>query len=328
MSELSKYKEVDDRATAGSVWFYSETYRFLHEGLKLIDKQLDAVVPEFTQIRQEFGIGDTGSSEFEIQASRIKRMIKWGDHHASEDAPSITINGVSWGTLRLLKAGGIAMVRKLEERRDALLKTHRIVPETLLKSIDEMIEKGRNKTEIGMLNGLKPADVLFELGKVQEHYLQPDQAIQPSPQKAKTVIFKSDAGVIVDKELRSRCLDLLRKFDEENNPERLDTVVREMSVILENRVRTLAKLKDKTRLMTKAFSPGGALLKFSEENDVQQNAYFLFQGYAGLSRNDVMHKLVTSYSRERVYQLLGFVDYLLFLLTQASIESGTDSDQE
>jgi hypothetical protein len=66
------------------------------------------------------------------------------------------------------------------------------------------------------------------------------------------------------------------------------------------------------------------LIRFSQERDVQEAAHLFFRGYSGLVRNEVMHRLTKSYTRERVVQLLATVDYLLYLLSNAEIEKTTD----
>ena len=53
---------------------------------------------------------------------------------------------------------------------------------------------------------------------------------------------------------------------------------------------------------------------------MQEAAHFFFRGYSGLVRNEVMHRVVESYTKERVMQLLGTVDYLLFLLSRAQVQ--------
>jgi hypothetical protein len=62
-------------------------------------------------------------------------------------------------------------------------------------------------------------------------------------------------------------------------------------------------------------------IKFSDQKDVQESAHLLFRGYSGFVRNEVMHRLVPSYTQERVLQLLGTVDYLLFLLSRAEVDN-------
>ena len=43
---------------------------------------------------------------------------------------------------------------------------------------------------------------------------------------------------------------------------------------------------------------------------------FMFSSYYGLIRGEAGHKIVKTYTLERVLQIIGFVDYLLFLLEQ------------
>ena len=63
-------------------------------------------------------------------------------------------------------------------------------------------------------------------------------------------------------------------------------------------------------------------IKFSDVKDLQESAHLLFRGYSGFVRNEVMHGLVPSYTRERVLQLIGMVDYLLFILSAAETKKG------
>ena len=127
---------------------------------------------------------------------------------------------------------------------------------------------------------------------------------------------------IVDSVLRERCLTLLGAIDGAGTSEQLDTVVREMSVVLEDRVRELSGFSGKgggAELFSATMARDPCLLRFSPEKDIQDAAHLFFRGYSGLVRNEVMHRLVKSYTKDRVLQLLGTVDYLLFLLSNAQV---------
>ena len=90
-----------------------------------------------------------------------------------------------------------------------------------------------------------------------------------------------------------------------------------MSVILEDKIRNISGIQGKSgvELMSAAFASKPPLLKFSDDANLQDSAHLLFRGYSGFIRNEVMHRLVPNYTKERVLQLMGFVDYLLFLLS-------------
>ena len=95
--------------------------------------------------------------------------------------------------------------------------------------------------------------------------------------------------------------------------------------ILENRIKEISGFPDKfgKNLIDEAFGRDGKLpvLILSDDKKLQKSAKLFFEGYAGFIRNEVMHKVIPTYTKERVFQLLGFVDYLLFLLSRAEINN-------
>jgi RNase P/RNase MRP subunit p29 len=93
--------------------------------------------------------------------------------------------------------------------------------------------------------------------------------------------------------------------------------------VLEDRVRELTGFAGKAsgaELFSATMARDPCLIRVGSENDVQEAAHPFFRGYSGLVRNEVMHRLVESYTKERVIQLLGTVDYLLFLLSKAQVQ--------
>src|SRR5229473_4077857 len=131
-------------------------------------------------------------------------------------------------------------------------------------------------------------------------------------------VLRRALDLIGDDELLSRCTPLLTsvwtssteppasELDEQVSG--LDTVVREMSVILENRIRKLSGLSDTTlagaALVSRAFGGPDAPLRFSTDAGIQESAHFLYRGYAGFVRNEAMHRLIRDYTKRRVLQLL------------------------
>jgi len=131
---------------------------------------------------------------------------------------------------------------------------------------------------------------------------------------------------IVDQQLRGRCLDLFNEFDSSNQSHRFDTVVTEATRVLEDRVRTLAALGNEVSgvdLMTKAFGPKAVILRLSSQDSEQEAAHLLFRGAFGFIRNPAHHRLIEKLEKERVLQILGFVDYLLYLAETAVKEAKT-----
>lgn len=315
-----KYKDVNDDAAAGSPWFYVETYRTFQGGLKILLEE----ITKFDTIIKEL---DLSESPYENDKQRIKQMIDYVEDNLNKksDYDTIVIAGVSYGSLRYLKAGIMMLVQQLEDKKDRLIHEHDFLPVAVIESIDAKIAILKDKAETGLLNGLKPANILFDIKKMRESARRKHAKDNKIDQmiSSEKIILKTENLEILDDELRKRCLKLLRGDDFENQ---LDTVVREMSVILESRIRSRAEIKDKSTgpaLMGKAFGGDNPILTFSDDKDLQESAHLLYRGYSGFVRNEVMHKIITTFTKERVIQLLGFVDYLLFLLTQTKTNKKT-----
>lgn len=299
---------------AGSSWFYVSTYREYHTGLILALKELD----KYSSIITELGLR---SSPYDKEIKRLKRMIDWGEEKfkgvQDEDNDEITLSGASYGSLRYLKAGILLRAQQLIEKRSKVLGETRFIPRSIIQSFDERIGQLLNLAEQGVLNGLRPADIFFEV-------LSPDKADQDQALTLRSPVTGANYAIkeipIIDPVLRERCLGLLRAIMEGGREEQLDAVIREMSVVLEDRVRELSGHMGKLSgadLFSAVMAKDPPVIKFSDQKDIQESAHLLFRGYSGVIRNEAMHKLVPSYTQERVVQLLGVVDYLLFLLSRA-----------
>ncbi|MDA2916825.1 TIGR02391 family protein [Nitrospinae bacterium AH_259_B05_G02_I21] len=315
-----------DSERVGTIWFDIETYRFYLEGIKGLRDHLS----QFEEIKNLFGIQ---LSPYDRQMMRVNRMIEWADkrlQEATPEDPDIVEWDVTYGTLRLLKAGGLFRVRQIEKQREEVINKYPNMPRALLASIDEKMAQYRDKLEIGKMSGLPPADIFLEATQEGVETIDAIGVVgKPTDPKVITHVPPYLETIpLLDEELRARCLPLIalldsEEVDSEDTEEgtKLDTVVREMSVILENRIRKLARLKEArlkgVKLMGRAFGGDKPLLRFSTEKDIQESAHLLYRGYSGFVRNEVMHSLIPTFTRERVLQLLGFVDYLLFILTQA-----------
>ncbi|MEW6658065.1 MAG: TIGR02391 family protein [Thermodesulfobacteriota bacterium] len=132
---------------------------------------------------------------------------------------------------------------------------------------------------------------------------------------------------ILDKELRQRCLDLFAQFREGGQHDRLDTVVNEATRILEDRLRFLSSASATCTgvdLAKHAFGQPPALI-VSDVAAEQEAAHLLFRGVFGFIRNAVHHRLIETLQPERVLQIVGMVDYLLFVAEGANRES-VDTD--
>ena len=315
-------EQPHDAQIAGSPWFYISTYQEFHKGLIVALQELEKYSVLINELELE-------SSPFDKEKHRLEMMIKWGEERLNKrDKQSafdeIVVSGASYGSLRYLKAGILLRAQQLIDKRYKALRENRSIPRSILQSFDERIEQLLNLAEQGMLNGLRPADIFFEVLPQDE---QSSAREEPNLQSPMTGVRYIGSEIpIVDPLLRKRCLGLLRAIAEGGSEEQLDAVIREMSVVLEDRVREVSGYTGKVsgaELFSSLMAKEPLRVKFSDQKDVQESAHLLFRGYSGLVRNEVMHKLVSSYTQERVLQLLGTVDYLLFLLSRAEIPDGS-----
>lgn len=306
-------EQPSDDAVAGSAWFYREAYLEFHQGLRDLLTELE----RHRELVQQLGLS---VSPYKEEVDYVRGMLEWGEEKIKESRRGMIVaNGVTFGSLRYLKAGILYRAFQVQRQKREFLSSHKLVPRSVLRSFDERIKQLQNMGETGKLSGLKPADVLFE---ITEEVGAPQIQM---PSRAKPA-RPSDAALadvsIVDEELRKRCLPLLQAIEGAGSPDQFDTVIREMSVVLEDRVRGVSGFSGKASggdLFTQTMSKEPVLVRFSYEKDVQEAAHLFFRGYSGLVRNAVMHRLVRTYTRERVLQLLGLVDYLLDLLSRAEV---------
>ena len=309
--------QPSDETVAGSPWFFVDAYAEFQKGL-------DALLSELEKHRNAVKLLGLESPPYDEEVARIRGMVDWGKERldATNGSPraSITVSGVTFGSLRYLKAGVLYLAYLVEKQKRAFLAEAEIVPRSVLRSFDARIEQLQNMGEMGKLGGLRPAEVMFEIFEATNGTSSKSEArMEPA---FPTPTTHADIP-IVDLVLRKRCLPILAAIDNAGSPVQYDTVIREMSVVLEDRVRELTGFAGKfsgAELFSATMTRDPCLIRFSSEKDVQEAAHLFFRGYSGLVRNEAMHRLVESYTKERVMQLLGTVDYLLFLLSRAQVQ--------
>jgi len=217
-----EYKEVNDNQTVGSVWFYIKTYRFFHEGLKLL-------LTELSRFDEVFKAFELKESPFEDEKRYIQNMIEYGEEWLSakkDEYSEILVHGISYSSLRYLKAGGLLSVRQIEKKKQALIEAQKDIPIKVLQTIDEKIKQMKDMTEQGVLNGLKPAEIFLEIDKIRA--IKQDKTTNEikdvAVREANPIIIETEELQIIDDELRSRCLALLNVLEgSENKQNQLDT---------------------------------------------------------------------------------------------------------
>lgn len=119
--------------------------------------------------------------------------------------------------------------------------------------------------------------------------------------------------LLVDPELKDRCADLLRAR------KKFDRPVNQATLVLEDRLRTLGNVRERlvgAGLAAKVLHPKNALLRISDENEVQEGIYFICAGLVSVFRNPTHHHLTDKFSREDALSVCGFVDAILRILNQ------------
>jgi hypothetical protein len=147
-------------------------------------------------------------------------------------------------------------------------------------------------------------------------------AKKPSPEPPPTkkspdpVLLAADY-IINDRELKSRCRHLLRR------KKHLDTVLREATVVLEDRIRTLSGIQERLNpapLISRALAPdpSRAILVVSQEPSEQQGFHNVCLGLVLTFRDPAHHALDDTTTREDALKFIGFIDVLLGMLGAAT----------
>jgi hypothetical protein len=121
---------------------------------------------------------------------------------------------------------------------------------------------------------------------------------------------------IADEELKSRCSDIL------SAPSNFDRVINQATLVLEDRIRTKAKLDGSAigvNLVNKALNPdpSKSILKVSDNTEEHEGICHICRGIVLAFRNPTHHKLNDQITREDALKVCAFVDKLLAIIEQA-----------
>ena len=157
-------EQPKDGQYAGRAWYTIVTYKIHMEGLETLLEETDKVNLK----ARDLGLKN---SPYQGLVDRIKVILDEGKDKlsAAEKQGSRTIleDGKYYGNLRLIKAGLLLLTQRHLERKSTILQNdENLTPKLLeatIKECDEIIDRLHSLAEKGMLKGLKPAEIYFEL---------------------------------------------------------------------------------------------------------------------------------------------------------------------
>jgi hypothetical protein len=307
--------------------FYPDTIKFYLEGVRFYERLLKSDVEALTKdpdINTILSKEVLESLPIHKELRRVKIVREWletlnkkGEH---DDSFSLEIE-ITHGTVRFLKSTAQLYLQQLKQQRNSIASRPNI-SRYALEALDTRISELEEKTGIGVFATATPTPLLADQTVVSQPAATEDTdrtLALAGVSRPRPVMMSSIE--LLDPELRARCLDLFEAFRSDGNTDRLDTVLSEASRILENRIRSAAHLPADCvglDLAARAFTGSPAILRVSDVNPEQDAAHLLFRGIFGFIRNHVQHQLVGGLLPERVLQVLGFIDYLLFLVEGAA----------
>jgi hypothetical protein len=313
--------EPPDHHEYSWISLYGDTLTFFLEGVKFYQRLLEENANALTtdpDIRLILPDEILDSLPLHKELQRVRRVRMWLEQQIGEEAASAGFVPLTHGTVRFLKSTSILFLQKLKHRRN-LIASRPNISRYALEALDTRISVLEEKTTIGVFGQATPMPLLVDQAVPPE--VSSSTGTEPgleSVSRPRPVVIGSIE--LLDAELRARCLDLFAAFRSDGNTDRLDTVLSEASRILENRIRSAAHLPVDCvglELTGRAFAGTAPRLRLSNVPAEQEAAHLLYRGVFGFVRNHVQHQLVGGLLPERVLQILGLIDYLLFLVEDA-----------
>lgn len=321
---MSNSKENVDNHVYRWLMFYPDTLKFFLAALRYYHSRLEEEIRQLQSdalYKELFDEKTLESSEISIEAKKFSRVIKRFEKVINENPNATDYDlEMTHGDIRILKSVGSLYINNLEKRRAELTNNSKLST-VAIQTIDTKLSQLREKVTQGVFETATPWPLLIEDAENFPTIEIPDR------QEVKETVIAAPVQIIstielLDSQLRDRCLDLFHNFSESDQPHRFDTVVTEATRILEDRIRKRSKVKKNIsglKLMSYSFGGENPRLILSDDPAEQDAAHQMFRGVFGLIRNPYHHKIIDSLGRERVLQILGMIDYLIFLTESTKI---------
>ena len=318
---MSAKPEPSDDHLYNMVTFRGNTLAFFVKSIEfyrtILSRDLDAVRGD-PDLAGLFPESEESSNRARYEVEKADRMIEWLNRIVSERGQSVfgcELN-VSHGAVRYMKTTALLYLQKLRQRREIVASSPN-VSRFILSEIDQKIARYEEITEMGVFAGASSLDLLVDAAPGLE--LAQRVAIDAAPLQnfVKPVPIVHDSIEIFDPQLKGRCMRLFRQFSEGGEHDQLDMVLAEATKILEARIRAKSGAPGGTttaKLIAAAFKADAPLLRVSDAADRQTAALNWMNGVFGFVRNEVHHNLVEDLQPARVLQLVGMIDYMLWLV--------------
>lgn len=274
---------------------YRETIKFYLEGVKFYEHLLEddiKILKEDPNISLIFDDEILESLPLQKELERAKRVRAWLPDHLNRASGGDWMHdvSVSHGTVRFLKSTAQLYLQQLKQRRNSIGSRPNI-SRYALEALDTRISELDEKARIGVFAEATPMPLLVDQSAPPESPpAEASSAALVGVSRPRPVVMGSIE--LFDRELRARCLDLFEAFRSDGNTDRLETVLSEASRILENRIRSAARLPADCvglDLASRAFGGASPILRVSNVANEQDAAHLLFRGVFAFIRNHVQH---------------------------------------
>jgi uncharacterized protein (TIGR02391 family) len=260
------------------------------------------------------------TNRIDEETANVERMLAWlrGRKDEQPGRWHLHLHNVSHLTVRYLKAAAKLYVDDVRQRRDALASKLGLGG-LATEDLDVAIARVEEVLTSPPLQSATPLPLAFLRSRTSD--IAPEKPLEAPPHRERVTEVASTIEVL-DPDLRKRCVSLLHHLTETQAPEQYDSVLRESTTILEDRLRSACGLPNELvgqDLVAAAFKQPPKL-KLGDTKSEKEAAKLLFMGAFGFLRNPPHHRLFANLRRERVVQLLGLVDYLLLLIDDGTRE--------
>jgi len=294
-----------------------DTLRAIIVGLKIYQRSLSGALKEVKDF-------DIENSLLEKEKELIDRLIENAQKRESSNKEFDVEFSYDERLIKIYKSCLLLYLRNLEIRRAILVSEKKGLPKILLDEADSRISFVKDKLNLPIFKNIEPSDILIGDSAIKRTVKVEESTDNTVRVTTKTEIqdtrnenIVKEEFFILDKQLKGRVIDLIAK----NKDGLYDRPIREVAVVIEDRLRKATGLKDDgITLASKALNPKTGRLVVSNNENEQEGISLIFQGFFRFIRNDKNHKLDEKLTRERAIQIVVFGDYLLSLIEGSRVK--------